>query len=332
MWRVLLRIIAALALLLVLAAGAGAWLTYNFVSPGPLEAETTVVLPPGTGLSGIAGRLVEAGVIADPRIFLVGVRAFGGDETLKAGEYRFAPGMSGRAVMDHIISGATVVRKLTIPEGLTVHEVLALVDGAEALKGEVQTVPAEGRLLPETYHYSWGDSRQQLVDRMRTAMDEALSSLWEVRAPDLPIETPEEALTLASIVEKETAVPAERPRVAAVFLNRLRRGMRLQSDPTVIYGITNGDGPLDRPLTRTDLDTETPYNTYAIAGLPPHPIANPGRTAIGAVLDPIESDELYFVADGTGGHAFARTLKEHNRNVAKWRKVEREREKTGSPE
>ncbi|MBL25958.1 MAG: aminodeoxychorismate lyase [Rhodospirillaceae bacterium] len=332
MWRVFLRIVAALALLLVLAAGAGAWFTYRFISPGPLEAEATVVLPHGTGLRGIADRLAEAGVIEDPKLFLIGVRAFGRDQTLKAGEYRFEPGMSGRAVMDHIISGATVVRKLTIPEGLTVQEVLALVDGAEALDGDIETVPEEGRLLPETYHYSWGDSREQLVERMRAAMDETLSALWEGRAADLPLETPEEALTLASIVEKETALPEERPRVAAVFLNRLKRGMRLQSDPTVIYGLTNGDGPLDRSLTRTDLETETPYNTYAIAGLPPHPIANPGKTAISAVLNPIESNELYFVADGTGGHAFASSLKEHNRNVAKWRKVQRERAKAESQE
>jgi len=177
--------------------------------------------------------------------------------------------------------------------------------------------------LPETYRYEWGDSRAALVGRMRTARDQTLAELWQKRAPDLPVSTPQEAVILASIVEKETGIASERPRVAAVFINRLKRGMKLQSDPTVIYGIAPDAGDLDRPITRADLDAPNAFNTYIVTGLPPSPICHPGRAALAAVLNPLPSDELYFVADGTGGHAFAATLAEHNKNVARWRKLER---------
>ncbi len=199
-----------------------------------------------------------------------------------------------------------------------------MVAAAEGLSGETGPVPPEGSLLPETYHYSWNDDRAALVERMQTGMEVVLAELWPERAEGLPINTPEEAVILASIVEKETGVAEERPLVASVFVNRLKRGMRLQSDPTVVYGLTNGQRPLGRTLTFRDLDRPSPYNTYTNGGLPPGPIANPGRAALEAVLHPAESRYLYFVADGTGGHAFAKTLVEHNRNVAKWRKIQRQ--------
>lgn len=224
-----------------------------------------------------------------------------------------------------LAAGRTVVRRLTVPEGFTTFQVVALVEGAEGLEGEVGDIPGEGELLPETFFYSWGDTRRQMIARARRAMSEALAELWPKRAPDLPLRSPAEAVVLASIVEKETAIGEERPQVAAVFINRLRRGMRLQADPTVIYGLTGGRSVLDRPLSRADLETAHPWNTYVIAGLPPTPIANPGRASLQAVLRPASSDDLYFVADGTGRHLFAATLAEHNRNVARLREIERAR-------
>jgi UPF0755 protein len=214
-----------------------------------------------------------------------------------------------------------VARRLTIAEGLTVAEVYELLEEAHGLTGELPPPPPEGSLLPETYFYAFGDPRAELVRRMQRAMDDVLAELWPRRAEDLPLDGRAEALTLASIVDKETASAAERAKVAAVFVNRLRRGMRLQADPTVIYGLTAGEGPLGRSLTRRDWADDSDYNTYRIDGLPPGPIANPGRAAIEAVLNPAAVDYLYFVADGSGGHAFARTLDEHNRNVALWRKI-----------
>lgn len=320
----------AIALTLVGAIAAGSawwWADRTFESPGPLAAETTVIVPKGAGLARIAGHLAEAGVIAEDElhrlVFTLGVKASGKAASLHAGEYRFPAGASMAEVLDILAAGKVVVRSLTIAEGLTSPEVLALVAAAEALEGELPEPPPTGTLLPETYHYSYGDSRGAVVERMRRSMDKTLAELWAARAEGLPLKTPAEAVVLASIVEKETGVAAERPRVAAVFVNRLRKGMRLQSDPTVIYGLAPETGDLGRPLTRRDLESDTPYNTYVIDRLPPSPIANPGRAAIEAVLNPPETDEFYFVADGTGGHAFARTLAEHNRNVAKWRRLQR---------
>jgi UPF0755 protein len=221
-----------------------------------------------------------------------------------------------------------VVRRLTVPEGLTSAEVLALVGAAEGLVGELGSPPPEGALLPETYHYGYGDTRAGLIDRMRRAMRDALSEIWAKRLPDLPLGSPEEAAVLASLVEKETAVSSERARIASVFTNRLRRDMRLQSDPTVVFALTQGQGRLERPLRKADLEVDSPYNTYLVKGLPPAPIANPGRAALLAAVRPLATDEFYFVADGSGGHAFARTFKEHQANVRRWRQVQAEQRKT----
>ena len=313
--------------LLVLAGGLGVALFLGMQrldSPGPLEAEARVIVPRGATLGAIALRLEEQGVIQDSLSFKLAGRIFGAARGLKAGEYAFPPKISMREALGILKQGNTVVRRLTIAEGLTSTEIVALVAAAEGLSGETGPVPPEGSLLPETYHYSWDDERAALVGRMSKGLDEALAELWPKRAENLPIKTPEEAVILASIVEKETGVPEERPLVASVFVNRLRRGMRLQSDPTVVYALTQGNGPLGRALIFRDLEVDNPYNTYKYAGLPPGPIANVGRAALEAVLNPAESSFLYFVADGTGGHAFAKSLSEHNKNVAKWRKIQRQ--------
>ncbi len=316
-----------LALGLVLAGGltAAGLVAYNgyasFTQPGPLDATRRVVVEAGMGLEGIAERLTEANVISDPLVFRIGAKLTDQATRLKAGEYEFPPGVTMQGVLDQLNTGDTVVRRLTIPEGLTSAEVVTLIEAAEGLVGEVPEIPAQGVLLPETYHYAWGDSRADLVARMRASLQAALDELWIGRAEGLPLETPQQAVVLASIIEKETGVDGERALVSSVFINRLNRGMRLQSDPTVVFALTEGAGPLDRALTRADWQIEHPYNTYRIDGLPPGPIANPGRAALAAALAPAESDYLYFVADGTGGHAFATSLAEHNRNVARWRRV-----------
>lgn len=221
-----------------------------------------------------------------------------------------------------LVDGRTVVHRVTVPEGLTSVEIVAIVAASEVLEGAVPPPPVQGALLPETYHVARGDERAAVIGRMAEAMNEALARLWPTRAPDLPLASPAEAVILASIVEKETGIAAERAKVAGVFYNRLALGMPLQSDPTVVFALTDGKMPLGRALTRDDLAIDDPYNTYKVNGLPPGPIANPGLASLEAVLKPEATDALYFVADGTGGHAFARTLDEHNRNVAKWRKLQ----------
>ncbi len=324
MARAALRFVYVLLALGVVAGGVLGWGYAQFVRPGPLEASTIVIVPRGVGVEGIANELLKGGVIADALVFRLGIRASAADKSLRAGEYTFPARISAREVVALLTSGKTVVRRLTVAEGLTSAQIVARLDATDGLSGTVKGIPGEGTLLPETYHFSFGDRRKSMISRMIDAMDATLEDLWERRVPDLPFKTPLEALILASIVEKETARPDERARIAGVYINRLRKGMRLQSDPSVAYGLSADGQPLGRPLTRTDLDTRTPFNTYRIKGLPPSPICNPGRAAITAVLDPAATDELYFVADGTGGHAFAHTLKEHNRNVARWRKIRRE--------
>jgi UPF0755 protein len=317
-------LIAATFLITIAAVGAGllySWGHQRFTGPGPLDDRKVVLIERGSGLQAIARQLTQEGVIRSPLLFRAGARVTGQATQLKAGEYEFPAEVSPQQALQIVVSGKTVARSLTIPEGLTSHEVVARIREAPALEGKIDHVPDEGTLLPETYHYQRGDSRAELLRRMQDSMDRALAELWPQRADDLPYDTKAAAVTLASIVEKETAVPDERALVAGVFVNRLERGMRLQSDPTVSYALTDGEEELGRALTRADWRVEHPYNTYRISGLPPGPIANPGRAALEAAMNPADTDYLYFVADGTGGHAFAKTLREHNRNVADWRKV-----------
>jgi UPF0755 protein len=313
---------AALVLLAALIVMIG-WIRYN--NPGPLADARTVVIPRGSGVDDIANQLWQVGVLSDPYAFQFGVRFDGSASRLRPGEYAFRAHVAPREVAVQLAAGRTVVRRLTVPEGLTTSQVLALLQSAEGLEGDIGDTPGEGELMPETFFYSWGDSRRQIVVRARRAMADLVAGLWPTRAENLPLRTPTEAVTLASIVEKETAQPEERPHVAAVFLNRLRAGMRLQADPTVVYGVTEGQSVLDRPLSRADLDAPTQWNTYQMDGLPATPIANPGRASLLAVLHPAPSEDLYFVSDGAGHHAFARTLAEHNRNVARLRAGERAR-------
>jgi UPF0755 protein len=304
----------------ILAVVAAAfWFDRMASEPGPLPEETTVFIPRGTGVQEIAGILETAGVVDDAFLTALRVRWRGDGRDLRAGEYAFPAAVSLDQVLDDLAAGRTVVHRVSVPEGLTSAQIAALINGTEELGGMPVEVPGEGTLLPETYHYELGDTRQVMVERMTAAMDAALEKLWVKRDPEIAVDSPEEAVILASIVEKETGVPDERAHIAGVFYNRLKRGMPLQSDPTVIYALTGGAEDLGRALTRKDLEVDDPYNTYRNAGLPPGPIANPGVDALVAVLHPLETDDLYFVADGTGGHAFARTLDEHNRNVAAYR-------------
>ena len=325
MRRILARTVLFLLIVAAAAAAAFEWGREAFERPGPVRQEIIVMLPQGIGLDEVAQRLAKAGVVERWWVFALGVRASGKARELRAGEYMFPPGISASGVMTVLLAGRTVQHRLTVPEGLTNHQTLALIAGASNLVGETGAVSGEGTLLPETYYFPRDDARGEIVERMRRAMEAAMADLWPGRAEGLPLASPEAARVLASIVEKETALAEERRHIAGIFINRLNRGMRLQSDATVIYAIAGPDGAMDRPLTRADLDVDSPYNTYRVTGLPPAPIANPGRAAIAAVLDPLPTKDIYFVADGTGGHAFAETLAEHNRNVAKWRKIQRAR-------
>ncbi|OAN45622.1 aminodeoxychorismate lyase [Paramagnetospirillum marisnigri] len=322
MKRTVIIALVAILVLAVLAGGGLAWEGHRrFTRPGPSTQPITVVIPKGSGTELIGQSLEAAGVVSSGFIFSIGVKLR--HATLKAGEYAFPAGVSAEEAMRIIAEGKVVIHKLTVAEGLTVRQVVDLVKEADFLAGPVTRKVAEGWLLPETWHMTRDEARDEVLARMEKAMRQTVDVLWVARAPGLPLKTREEALILASMVERETAVEVERPRVAAVFYNRLAKRMRLQSDPTVIYGVSDGLGELDRSLTRDDLMTRHPWNTYVIDALPATPIANPGRASIEAVLHPARSEELYFVADGTGGHAFARTLDEHNANVAKWRKIEK---------
>ncbi len=314
---------ALLVLLLLLAGlGAGGFLYARdaYTRPGPLAEPAQLVIPRG-GSAAIAEALAERGVIADPRAFLAATWLTRGEGPLRAAEYLFPARASLADVLEVLRRGRPVQRLLTIPEGLNARQIAALLDAAEGLSGDTPALE-EGALLPETYAFQWGETRAALARRATQAMTAALAELWPQRAEGLPLATPREALILASIVERETGKADERARVAGVFINRLRRGMPLQSDPTVAYAAADG-GVLDRPISRADLNRDHPFNTYRIRGLPPGPIASPGRDSIRAVLRPEATEFLYFVADGTGGHAFARTLEEHNRNVARWRALNR---------
>lgn len=297
---------------------------------GPLEKTKNVVIPRGAGPTTMAKLLEEEGVIAHPRLFRVALMIDPSPKPIKAGEYEVPAHTSMQALVELLQSGRVVQRRLTIPEGMTTPEVLELVRKTEALTGDITLDVKEGDLLPETYFYSRDDTRDGLLLRMKEAMEKALDEAWRKRAAGLPLANKREALILASMIEKETAVPAERTRVAAVFINRLRRRMKLESDPTTIYGLTEGKAPLGRDLTRADLQSNTPFNTYVIAALPRGPICNPGRASIVAATNPARDRSLYFVADGQGGHAFATTLLEHNRNVERWRQIQREKAESQS--
>ena len=300
--------------------GAAVYVYVQYTSPSKLAQSSDIIIPKGTGVRGIAEIFQRENIVDQPLIFLAGVRASGLDRSLRAGEFTFPARVSPRHAAEILANGETVRRFVTIPEGLRSGEIIDRINLVDGLTGEITKIPADGTLLPETYQFSYGDTKQGILDRMRDAHDALVRDLWPGRAPNLPFDTVEEAIVLASIVERETGVAAERGRVAGVFVNRLNRNMRLQSDPTVAYAVSPKER-LDRPLTRKDLQFKSPFNTYVTAGLPPSPITNPGRDAIYAVLHPDPTDELYFVADGTGGHAFSRTLNEHNRNVAKWRRL-----------
>ena len=295
----------------------------EFSAPGPLREEVIVVLPRGAALKDTSRLLALHGAIGNELLFRLGARYRREDRAIRYGGYLIPAGISMEEILALLVSGETIEHKMTVAEGLTSYQIVELLRASEILTGEIAEIPPEGSLAPNTYFIQRNQSRGDVLKRMAEAQAAVLAEAWEKRADGLPLASPEEVLVLASIVEKETGMAGERARVASVFVNRLKRGIMLQSDPTVVYGITEGKGPLGRGLRRSELDRATPYNTYVIAGLPPTPIAAPGREAIMAVVNPEETDFLYFVADGSGGHVFARTLREHNRNVAAWRKIEK---------
>lgn len=319
-------IFTILLLLSVVVGGALYYGSQKFGAPGPLDRERAVNIPPRTGLRDMAELLRKEGVIDNPTLFVAGAVLMGATDKLKAGEYIFEKGASMSDVLETIIEGKSIQHTVTIPEGLTTQQIIQRLNDAEVLSGPIQKIPAEGSLLPETYRVTRGTTREQLLQRMASAHKRLVDEIWARRAPDLPISNINDFITLASIVEKETAVASERTRVAAVFYNRLQKKMRLQSDPTIIYGLVGGKGSLGRSLTRADVEQATPYNTYTITGLPPGPIANPGRASLEAVANPSRTKELYFVADGTGGHVFAETYEQHLKNVARWRDFQKDKQ------
>jgi len=312
-------------LLLILAAGAVIYFgKQKLEAAGPLDRDRSVVIESRKGVRDIADTLKREGVIDQTLPFIAGAILLGVKEDLKAGEYVFEARTSMAKVLQTMVEGRSVQYSITIPEGLTSQQIVQRLRDSNVLTGDIAAVPPEGSLLPETYKITRGMTREQALQRMANAHKRLLDDIWAKRAPDLPVKTPEELVTLASIVEKETGKADERARVAGVFVNRLKKKMRLQSDPTIIYGLMKGKGPLGRPLLKVEMDEPNPYNTYQIDGLPPGPIANPGRASLEATAHPMKSNELYFVADGTGGHVFSDSLDEHNRNVSHWRNIEKQ--------
>jgi UPF0755 protein len=302
---------------LLIAAALGFYFIQGWNGAGPAKAPVDIVVPRGSSLVAVADRLKKAGAIRSTSRFLFQARWFGGGKGIKAGEYEFPAHASHARILGMLQAGKTLQRLVTIPEGLPAVYVLERLEAAPELSGEV-AVPAEGSVLPDSYAYQRGEARRAVLDRMQAAMTRTLDKLWPERSPDSVVRSREEAVILASIVEKETAKPSERPMIAGVYSNRLKAGMPLQADPTIIYPITRGR-PLGRQIRKSEVEAQNGYNTYAMRGLPAGPIANPGRASIEAVLKPARTQALYFVADGTGGHVFANTLAEHNANVAKWR-------------
>lgn len=320
MRRLFIMASSAFATLSLAVMVVGLWGVWSYRGPGPATSDgqpAVVMLRKGAGLNEIAGSLERAHVIRSSAIFIAAAQVTGAARSLKAGEYEFKSRASMARILSAIRAGKTVRHQVTIPEGITSDMVIDILNAEPALSGVAPT-PPEGAILPETYDFQRGEDRAAVLQRMMDARDKRLATLWAQRKQGLPIRTPEEAVILASIVEKETGVARERPQVASVFINRLLKGMRLESDPTIIYGITKGR-PLGRRILLSELQAPTPYNTYAINGLPPTPIANPGGASLAAVLNPPSTDYIFFVADGSGGHAFAATYEEHERNVANWR-------------
>ena len=304
----------------------------SFDGQGPSTTDETFLVKPNSGVQEIADGLERRGLISDARVFRLGVRAYRNDAALKAGEYEVKAGASMRDIMELLKSGKSVLYSLTIPEGLTVEQAFRRIAEHEALTGDMPaTIPPEGTLAADTQRFTRGATRQAIIDKMTASQKKLVDEVWARRADGLPLADENELVTLASIVEKETGKGDERSRVAAVFINRLNKGMRLQSDPTIIYGLFGGAGkPADRPIYQSDIQKPTPYNTYVIDGLPPGPIANPGKAALEAVANPSKTQELYFVADGTGGHVFAVTLEEHNQNVKRWREFQKQQAEEAS--
>jgi len=315
--------------LFLLVALMSVWVVYYGPGPSARQGDKTVVtLASGSGVSAIAAQLKASGVIRSTDLFRAAASLTGADRRLRAGEYEVPSGASLAGVLNLLVEGRVVRHFVTLPEGWSSLQALDILAKQPVLIGAVEKTPEEGSLWPDTYEVVRGETRQSVIDRMQRAANENLRLLWAQRGPATVARNPEEAVILASIVEKETGLAAERPRVAAVFSNRLRAGMRLESDPTIVYGLTQGR-PLGRGIRRSELDRQTAWNTYQIDGLPPTPIANPGKEALKAVLNPPADTALFFVADGSGGHAFAATYEEHLRNVAHWRQVERQ--KAGLP-
>ncbi len=319
---------AIITILLLLMIGAGAVYYYGkqiLGAPGPLLEDKIVNIPARAGKRDIADALTREGVIdVNPWVFIASVFALKASSELKPGEYAFQKNASLRDVIGTMVEGKVVQHAVTIPEGLTSEQIVARLSDNDIFSGTVHEIPREGTLLPETYKVPRGTTRDQVIQRMQQAQKRVVAEIWERRSPDLPIKTPEQLVTLASIVEKETARPDERSRVAAVFVNRLKQRIKLQSDPTIIYGLVGGKGTLGRPIKRSEITQPSPYNTYVIDGLPPGPIANPGRASLEAAANPARTRDLYFVADGTGGHAFTETYDQHQKNVAKLRAMEKQ--------
>ena len=308
--------------------GAGGAYVYGkqmLEAPGPLQEDKIVNIPARAGKRDIADVLQREGVIdVNPWAFIGGVFALKASSELKPGEYSFQKNASLRDVIGTIVEGKVVQHAVTIPEGLTSEQIVARLSENDIFAGTVREMPREGTLLPETYKFPRGTTREQVIQRMQQTQKRVLAEIWERRNPDIPVKTPEQLVTLASIIEKETGKADERSRVAAVFVNRLRQKMKLQSDPTIIYGLVGGKGTLGRPIKRSEIQQPSPYNTYVIDGLPPGPIANPGRASLEAAANPARTRDLFFVADGTGGHTFTETYDQHQKNVAKLRAIEKQ--------
>jgi UPF0755 protein len=294
----------------------------RFAAPGPLQEDRVVNIPRGAGIRDISEVLTREGVIDQPKIFVVGALLMKSHEGLKAGEYEFKAHASLSDVVATMSDGKVVMHQVSVPEGLTSEQIVARLMDDDVLSGNINEIPPEGSMLPDTYNFTRGMSRAQLIQHMQHAQQRLVTDIWERRSPDLPLKTPEQLVILASLIEKETGKPDERTRIAAVFVNRLKQRMRLQSDPTIIYGLVGGKGTLGRPIMKSEIDQPTPYNTYQIDGLPPGPIANPGRAALEAAANPARTRELYFVADGTGGHAFAESYEQHQKNVLRLRQLQ----------